>query len=426
MYLDSRNKTECFGCEGCMQACCVNAISMVEDDEGFRYPEIDTEKCINCGYCRRVCPYSNIPAKDEGNKYVFGGYNKESEIRFNSTSGGAFSAIVDTFCDDNYVIFGAEAKGILVFHSYVTDKKEVGKYRKSKYSQSAMGHSYRDVRRFLEDGKKVLFSGTPCQIAGLISFLGKTDRKNLLTVEVVCEGVPSLLYVRKMEKDIEERYGDRIELLDYRYTGKGLFPNGYLRGDKISPKIRGGICGKWDFQQMRIVLKNKKKIIIKDRWFNPFWSVWLQHLMSRPSCYKCPFTTTERVADITLGDLWGVHLYCPELYGNNCGASLVVCNTEKGKMVFKKAQTQMYGHELRLEDALKYQGPMRKSISENDNRDAFMVDLKSDVSFKKINEKWAKRPSAKLLFQKYIWGNRQKVFVWNLTHRKNKEKHIKC
>jgi len=162
---------------------------------------------------------------------------------------------------------------------------------------------------------------------------------------------------------------------------------------------------------------NKKKVIVKDRWFNPFWSIWLQHLMSRPSCYKCPFTTQGRVADITLGDLWGVHLYCPELYGNNGGASLVVCNTNKGKKVFKNAQKKMYGHELAFEDALKYQGPMKKSIDENPLREDCMKDLRSDMSFKELNKKWAKRPTIKLLFQKYIWGNRQKIFMWNLKHK---------
>lgn len=421
MYFDTGNKTECFGCEGCVQSCGVNAIMMVEDDEGFRYPKIDDEKCINCGMCRKVCPYINMPTKDEGHKYVFGGYNKDANTRFESTSGGAFSAIVDAFCDDNYVIFGAEAKGLLVFHSYISDKRKLGKFRKSKYSQSIIGMAYRNVKKFLREGKKVLFSGTPCQIAGLIAFLGNTDRTNLLTVEVVCEGVPSPLYIRKMEKDLEERYGEKIESLDYRYTGKSLLSHGTWDFEKMKIKIGGGYSGKWDFQQMRIELMNKRKIIIKDRWFNPFWSVWLQHLMSRPSCYKCPFTTSERVADITLGDLWGVHLYCPELYGENGGSSLVVCNTEKGKLVFKNAEKQMYGHELRFEDALKYQGPMRKPIASNANRDAFMEDLKGSVSFKALNKKWAKRPSVKLLFQKYIWGNRQKVFIWNLMHRNNRK-----
>ena len=419
MYLDTGDKSECFGCEGCVQVCPKEAITMLEDDEGFRYPVIDQEKCIDCGLCRRTCPYSHMPKKCESEKYAFGGYNLDPKTRFNSTSGGAFSAIVEAFCDKNNVIFGAEAKGLLVYHSYITDKAKLGKFRKSKYSQSVIGFSYRNARKFLQEGKKVLFSGTPCQIAGLISYLeaAKTDRTNLLTVEVVCEGVPSPLYVRKLDKAIEKKFGSPIGSLDYRYTGKSILSHGKWDFEKMRVKSGGRTQGKWDFQEMRIELMNKKKVLVIDRWFNPFWSVWLQHLMSRPSCYKCPFTTQGRVADITLGDLWGVHIYCPELYGNNGGSSLVVCNTDKGKEVFKKAQEKMYGHELAFEDALKYQGPMRKPIAENPQRDECMKDLQSSMTFEQINKKWAKKPTMKLLFQKYVWGNRQKVFMWNLKQK---------
>ena len=136
--------------------------------------------------------------------------------------------------------------------------------------------------------------------------------------------------------------------------------------------------------------------------------------MSRPSCYRCGFACRGRVADITLGDLWGVHIYCPELYGNNGGSSLVVCNTAKGREVFRKAERFMYGHELNFEEALKYQSPMRRTINMNPNREAFMRDLRSSMSYRSINRKWAKRPTMKLLLQKYVWGNRQKVFVWKL------------
>jgi hypothetical protein len=160
-----------------------------------------------------------------------------------------------------------------------------------------------------------------------------------------------------------------------------------------------------------------KKTIIKDRWFNPFWSVWLKHLMSRPSCYECPFTTQERGADITLGDLWGIHLYCPELYGGNGGASLIIANTDKGKAVLQKAQNEMYGHELKFEDALRYQGPMRKSIDKNAQREEFMNDLQGSMTYNEINKKWATPPSMKLLWQKYVWGNRQKVFMFNIKKK---------
>lgn len=397
MYLDSGDKSECFGCEACAQICRKQAISMLEDAEGFRYPSVEISSCVNCGLCKNVCPYAYMPDMHYDNKYVFGGYHLNSETRFESTSGGAFSAIVDAFCDENYVVFGAEAKGLIVFHSFISDKKELARFRKSKYSQSIIGPSYIYVRDFLKEGKKVIFSGTPCQIAGLISFLGNKSFENLLTVEVVCEGVPSPLYVRKLEQFIIKKYDSHIDSIDYRYTGKSFLSN-----------------GKWDFQDMRISLKEKKKVLVKDRWFNPFWSVWLNHLMSRPSCYKCQFTTAGRIADITLGDLWGVHLYCPELYGKNGGSSLVVCNTEKGKAVFQKAKHYMYGHELRFEDALKYQSPMRKTINQNPDRVAFMHDLESNIDYKTLNMKWAKKPSIELLYQKYIWGNRQKIFVWNL------------
>lgn len=399
-FLDTNIKESCFGCEACSQVCPKTAIFMVEDQDGFRYPVIDMVKCIDCGQCRKVCPYDSMPIRYKDDKYVFGGYSLDEDIRFESTSGGAFSEIVNAYCDENYVIVGVEANGLQVFHSFITDKVELSKFRKSKYSQSKIGSAYKDTKCFLKEGKKILFSGTPCQIAGLKSFLGGANQDKLLTVEVICEGVPSPLYVRKLEKHIVGKYGETISVIDYRYTDKSFFSK-----------------GRWDFEKMSIET-NSGSVYRKDRWFNPFWSIWLKHLMSRPSCYKCPFTNTERVADITLGDLWGVHLYCPELYGHNGGASLVIGNTEKGKEVIKIAEKRMYGHSLKFEDALKYQGPMRKHIPDNPRREEFMNDLRSNMDYKAITKKWADRPTIKLLFQKYIWGNRQKVFMWNLINRK--------
>ena len=240
MFLDSGKKTECFGCEACAQICSVLAITMVEDDEGFCYPIIDGDKCIECGQCRSVCPHTHVPEYQKDDKYVFGGYHKDEMTRFESTSGGAFSAIVDAFCDTNYVIFGAEAKGLFVFHSYITDKREVAKFRKSKYSQSIIGSSYKKTKRFLQEGKKVLFSGTPCQIAGLLAYLGNTNQDKLLTIEVVCEGVPSPLYIRKLDEHIEKKYGAKIDTIDYRYTGQSTLSHGKWDFQNMLLKIRGG------------------------------------------------------------------------------------------------------------------------------------------------------------------------------------------
>ena len=322
-YLTDNIKYKCFGCEACASACSQKAIALVEDEEGFRYPRIDMTKCVNCGLCQKVCPYEEMPDRFENEKLAFGGYHNNAKVRNNSTSGGAFTAVAEAFCEKSindgveYVIFGAEAQGIDVFHTFITNIDHIDRLRKSKYSQSRIGTSFSDCKQFLANGKRVLFSGTPCQIAGLKAFLRNRSYDNLLTVEVICEGVPSPHYIRKYRQDLIEKQNSDIKDLDYRFTNS--------RSESNPTR------GKWDFEVMKTTLKNGKTIR-QDRWFNPFWSIWLNHLMSRPSCYSCPFTNTARVADISLGDLWGVHLYCPELYGKNMGSSLVVFNTDKASL----------------------------------------------------------------------------------------------
>lgn len=400
-FLLSNKKKECFGCEACVQICSQKAIFMKEDEEGFLYPYIDKKRCVNCGLCYQVCPHDCISIPKQKERYVFGGYIYDKQILFRSTSGGAFSAIVDVFCDKDYVIFGAESKGLVVWHSYVWNKTEIEKFRKSKYMQSSIGDAYIKIAEFLKSGKKVIFSGTPCQIAGLKAYLKKVNQDKLLTIEVICEGVPSPLYIRKYAKEIEKDKACSIKQIDYRYKGHTFLGN-----------------YKWDFEGMEILLydANNKgcRKIKKDRWFNPFWSIWLQHLMSRPSCYECPFAQPNRIADITLGDLWGVHIYCPDLYGKNGGSSLVIGNSNKGKDIVKKAQMRMYGRELDFDEVIKYQSSMRNHISQNRKRTQFMKELQTETSIKRINKKWAEHLSFRLLCQKYLWGNRQKVWLWNI------------
>lgn len=400
VYLTTGKKGSCFGCEACAQVCRMSAIKMEEDQEGFRYPVVDKSLCVNCGKCRQVCPYGNERNDSNEEKVVFGGYHKDVQVRSESTSGGAFSAIVESWCDQNYVIFGAASDGLQVYHSYIENKAELQKFRKSKYSQSVIGTAYCDAERFLKEGKKVLFSGTPCQISGLKAYL-KTEFENLLTVEVICEGVPSPHFVRKYDMYLKEKYGSPISVLDYRY--------------KDMKSLKSSASGKWDFEVMYTSLESGK-VIKRDRWFNPFWYIWLNHLMSRPSCYECPFAVPQRGADLTLGDLWGVHIYCPDLYGRNSGASLIVCNTANGKHALELAKSQLYGHDLDFQTALKYQGPMRKSIQKNPQREEFLRDV-CEMDYQTLCKKWAKKPTLKLLWSKYIWGNRQKVFMWNITNK---------
>ena len=391
-FLDGCGKASCTGCESCLQACRFDALSLVEDGEGFRYPAIDAEKCTNCGACRRACPNVNPPTRNGNPVVVFGGHHCDSEVLEESTSGGAFSAILAGWfaLPGDRAAFGAVAHGLDVRHEAAASESEAVKFRKSKYAQSIIGDSYVEARRLLKSGAHVLFSGTPCQIAGLKAFLGGlAESSNLLTVEVICEGIPSPLYVRAYDEKMRTERGSRIAELDYR------FKDGR----------------KWDFQVMSTSLESGHRSKV-DRWFNAFWYVWLDHLMSRPSCYECPYACRERVADVSLGDLWGVHLYCPDLYARNAGASLVVCNSDKGAVALGDALPYLEGRELDFEDAVRYQSPMRKSIDANPQRDSFMADL-TEMCFDELNAKWARKPTAKLLWQKYVWGNRQKVALWN-------------
>lgn len=401
-YLESRDKSQCYGCEACAQACRFGAISIVADEDGFRYPLINQSKCMDCGACRKVCIAAH-GLSSHAPQEAYGGYVLDNATKMASTSGGFFSAIVDAWADDNTIIFGAETDGLEVRHSWVEGKSNIGKFRKSKYLQSRIGNAYVEVKRFLAEGRRVIFSGTPCQIAALKLFLDDSSYERLLTIEVVCEGVPSPLYIKKFAVWLGEKFDSKVTEINYR--------------------CKDG-C-RWDFEVMQTSLQNPTSGTFKwtqDRWFNPFWSIWLQHLMSRPSCYRCKFAARERVADITLGDLWGVHLYCPELYGRNGGCSVAFCNTAKGVQAMNAAKNKLYGHALPIKTAIHYQGPLCGHIQDNPRRDEFMSDLKS-LPYTEIVKKYAKRPTLKLLFQKYVWGNRQKVWWWNLR-RKWSRNHV--
>lgn len=394
-YLNTNIKTQCSGCSACVQACPFGALAMESDEEGFDYPDLDSDLCRDCGLCHKACFMEFVPTFHNDRPVVFGGHHVDAEVLASSTSGGAFTALVQTWFDRSgtRVVWGAVAHGLKVRHECATTADGAAKFRKSKYSQSDMGSAYRKIRKQLSKGWSVLFSGTPCQVAGLYAYLGNSPCGELLTVEVICEGVPSPRYIEKYAERLERRYGTSLETLDYR--------------DKDGRK--------WDFEVMSASLEGGHHFKV-DRWFNPYWSIWLQHLMNRPSCYTCSFARPERIADISLGDLWGVHIYCPDLYNDNAGVSLVVCSTDAGSSLLGDARSRLSGRELLFEEALRYQGPMRRPVGWESRRDDFMKDLLS-MDIDELERKWAKRPTIKLLSSKYLWGNRQNVALWKIKNR---------
>ena len=405
-YFETHALRDCRGCEACVQSCPVAAITMIEDSEGFRYPRVDDASCVRCERCINVCigATNQTLFGDSGKQRAFGGAIMDAKVLAESTSGGAFTAIASTFIEGGGMVIGAESHGVTgARHVCAGKRDDLARMRGSKYVQSEVGDAYQRTRDELRSGGRVLFSGTPCQVAGLRSFLGRlSESDGLLTVEVVCEGIPSPLFARKLVKEVSRRRlgGERVTGMRYRDKWGA-------HGIRARLTRAASVAESWDYQPMSFSSGGRRWVI--DRWLNPFWDIWLRHLMSRPSCYECLYARRERVADVTLGDLWGVHLYCPDLYNDDRGASLVVCNTQKGLAAVEAAAPLMSPfRELSVEDAVRYQGPMRGPIKENPERAAFMLDLQS-LGYRALIRKWARRPTLGLLISKYVWGTNRQV-----------------
>lgn len=351
--IDNVQSKQCTGCGACAQICPKKAVYMVYDDEKFLYPVVDNALCIECGLCEKSCHILHpAPRVHAIEGMAFGGYIKDNAIRAASTSGGMFTAIVNAFCDTDSVIFGAVADSpIYVYHTFVQSIDDIGVFRKSKYMQSIIGDAYIDVKRFLLQRKKVLFSGTPCQIAGLYSFLGRSY-DNLLTVDMVCHGVPSPLFIEKEKEWVEHKCHSQVTHIDYR--------------DKK--------YNHWDRYQLTFFLSNGRAYA-KNRYTDPFYRVWLDELISRPACYQCLYANTARVSDITLADFWTVERYNPSLYNGNRGTSAMIVSTEKGRQVMEKLTEKAYVIPISLQYLVDHNAPLRHAAVCNPCRDAFFADM---------------------------------------------------
>lgn len=358
------NKNDCSGCMTCRQICPYNAIDVVIDDEGFEYP-IRNDKCVNCGLCTKICPSLNIvkPQKEYKQK-VYACKHKDNDIIYKSSSGGMFTAIANAFCDENYAIFGVEFDDKFnAFHSYITDISKIDKYRRSKYVQSSIGNSYNDARRLLEEGKKVLFTGTPCQIAGLKTFLNK-NYENLLTVDIICHGTPSSKVLNKYIQYMEKKNKSRI--VDVKFREK------VFKHDRWDSK-----CIKIKFESNKSIIENGDK--------NFYLKGFQTGLFYRPSCYRCKYANPVRNSDITIADCWGLQKYYPELNAHQ-GISMVVINSEKGEKVFNNFKTICSCIPLDDDYAVKENRQFREPAQKNNQRDFFYKNIDS-IKFNRLINK---------------------------------------
>lgn len=369
-FFQEGNKEFCCGCRACEQICPTNCIDMKVDEEGFLYPIIDKDKCIKCEMCEKVCPirdggYSNINAFKSPE--VCAAYHKDDEVLYKSTSGGAFTAIAQAFCVENYVIFGAGFDEYqVVRHFYITDKKDLDMFRGSKYVQSDIGYSFNKVKSFLKEGKNVLFTGNPCQVAGLKSFL-KKDYENLLCVDFVCHGVPSPKVFEQYKNYLEQKYKSKVTSINFRDKNKK----------------------NWKLPYMTIYFENGTKVndVHSD---NIFILGFYNSYYIRPVCHNCPFTKTPRVSDITIADFWGIEEISPQ-FANDKGTSLILINTNKGREVFKNMKQYLTYESADLKQAIRFNPQLCRPSQNNQMRKSFMRDFSNGMNFNDIKRKYLKR-----------------------------------
>lgn len=301
------DKGKCCGCSACMSICPKDAITMQSDKEGFLYPHINDELCVNCGLCKKVCTFQNGYDKEKSAE-VPAGYaikHKNEDIRANSRSGGMFTALSDHILDTlGGVVYGAGyEEHFKVVHKCAHTKEERDEFRGSKYVQSDMNGCFREIKERLKNNETVLFSGTACQTAALRQYCGEKLEKNLYLVDIVCHGVPSPMIWQDFLKTREKEFHGKVEKVDFRNKRK---------------------FG-WNTHHETIVIKGKE---ISSRIYT---KLFYKDAMLRPSCYQCIYTNKQRPSDVTLADFWGHEKAVPEFHTDNKGLSLVLGNTEKGR-----------------------------------------------------------------------------------------------
>lgn len=305
MRVDQLDKSSCCGCWGCENICPHHSITMTQDSEGFKYPLIDNSSCVNCGLCARICPSQTEKSYDFNDVHSYAAINRKEDVRFNSSSGGVFYELSAKMLRDGGCVYGAAfTQDWRVNHIKITDLKELRKLQKSKYLQSDLQDIYNSIKRDLKDRKKVLFSGTPCQVMGLKNF-GWSDSENLICIDIACHAVPSDKSWDRYLNSIGLCRND-IESLDFR--------------DKSYP---------WHNYTLTIKTKTGRSISEScDR--NPFMLGFIYNLTNRPSCHNCPAKGMKSGSDIMLADFWRIEHLIPEM-DDNKGTSLMVVKTEKGK-----------------------------------------------------------------------------------------------
>lgn len=340
------NKTNCTGCGACYNVCPVNAITMQGDTYGFYKPVIDKSKCTNCGLCEKICPLDNYKSKNDEPK-AFALINKDETTRLKCASGGAFAAFAKLILEQNGITYGVIwDDNIVAVHSRAENIEQLEKMFSSKYVQANTLDTFKQVKTDLENNKKVLFSGTPCQIAGLKSYL-KKDYENLVTIDLICHGVPSPLILEKYKQEFLQNNPNE-KIININFRSKLIGWNSSHTITDIYTNIK---------------LYSLQKI--------NYMKAFLYNAAINTSCLDCQFNKIPRVADITIGDFWGVDEYDESLNDKN-GLSIILINNEKGQNLLNKIDEICKLQEVPLDVATKRNPNIYSSSKAHKNREEFL------------------------------------------------------
>lgn len=365
---------KCCGCSACMSICPKKAISMQPDALGFLYPIVNEAECINCGLCEKVCAFNDHYDISQNLKepIAYGAKLKDDDQISKSQSGGAFFAISEYVLNKGGVVYGAGfTEHFVVAHQRATSKKERDNFRKSKYVQSDLRNTFREAKKDLLEGKIVLFSGTACQIAGLKAYVGKLSQ-NLITVDIICHGVPSP-YILRDYIAYQEKKHPKTNLIDFIFRDKEA-------------------CG-WRDPKESFLWANGQKDI-----FYIYADLFYQAIMLRKNCGVCYFTNLKRPGDITIGDFWGCEKNNPEFCKDDKGVSLILLNTKKGIEIFNNIKNNLLVVPAKQSDyiQLNLQHPTKLHI----DRDVFELDYKQK-GFEYILNRYRKKTGILRLFQRF-------------------------
>ena len=362
-YLSFKKKEICCGCGICVAKCPAHCIKMQEDSEGFFYPEVDRNLCINCNLCAKICPFEKQEKNPKKLIRAFAAHSKDDAILENSSSGGIFSEIAMQFLNDGGCVCGATIdKEHQVYHIIIDDVKSISLLQGSKYVQSNMEGVLNKIGKLLKMKRKVLFCGTPCQVSAIKNAY-KSDC--LYFIDILCHGVPSQKLFDKYIEYLEKKHHGNLTGIWFRDKKK----NGW------SITLKYSICKKG---------KNKDYYLVRQ--LSEYFSGFLRNMTQRESCFNCPYTTIERCGDITLADFWGIEKIHPEYYCTK-GTSIVLVNSDYGMKLLTNCKSNIDINPVTIDDVL-VQNPQFKGSPKREKERNYVYNDIFNNGFKEVGKRY--------------------------------------